>query len=208
MADVYSVRLDALQQTWQIWAKTGENLTEEQWTAETRCDGWDVAALYAHASMFLKEQGAPLPEADAPGNPVTAVEILRSFNEPGGVAHTMADATADQAVADAAQHSRSELVERFATNAPLAVDKLRAARPTLVVPWGPFAVTIEEVARMAVMEATVHLLDLQRALGQEPDVPAEALRDTTQFLAATASPVAFIEAATGRSQDSPLPVLR
>jgi uncharacterized protein (TIGR03083 family) len=208
MADVYGVRLDALQRTWQTWARTGESLSGDQWTAQTRCDGWDVAALYAHASMFLKEQDAPLPEADAPGNPVTAVEIVRSFNEPGGVAHAMADATADQAVADAAQHSRGELVERFAAHAPLAMTKLRAARPTLVVPWGPFVATIEEVARMAVMEATVHLLDLQRALGQQPDVPAEALQDTTQFLAAVASPVAFIEAAAGRSQDSPLPVLR
>lgn len=207
MADVYSVRVDALQQTWQTWAKTGESLTEEQWTAETRCDGWDVAALYAHASMFLK-QDMPLPEEDAPGNPVTAVEILRSFNEPGGVAHAMAEATADQAVADAAQHSRSELVQRFTVNGPLAVNKLRVVRRSLVIPWGPFVVTMAELLRMAIMEATVHLLDLQRALGQEPDVPAEALQDAAQFLAATASPVAFIEAATGRTQDSPLPVLR
>jgi len=39
-------------------------------------------------------------------------------------------------------------------------------------------------------------------------VPAEALRDTAHLLADLAEPVAFVEAATGRSTAAPLPVVR
>ena len=54
----------------------------------------------------------------------------------------------------------------------------------------------------------MHLLDVLDGLGRAPDVPAEALRETAHLLADLADPVAFVEAATGRSATSPLPVLR
>jgi hypothetical protein len=69
-------------------------------------------------------------------------------------------------------------------------------------------VTLNEVLRIAVMEAGVHLLDLQRALGQPPEVPAYALAVTVRLLAEVAPAVEFIEAATGRTQTMPLPVIR
>ena len=58
------------------------------------------------------------------------------------------------------------------------------------------------------LESTVHLLDVLDAPGRAPDVPAAALRDTAHLLADLADPVALVEAATGRSASSPLPVLR
>lgn len=57
------------------------------------------------------------------------------------------------------------------------------------------------------MEATVHLLDLQRALGQPPDVPAAGLTHTAAVLVEMAPPVDFIETATGRSTTGLFPVL-
>lgn len=45
------------------------------------------------------------------------------------------------------------------------------------------------------LEATVHLLDVQRALGCPPAVPPQALNDTAQLLAELAPAVEFIEAA-------------
>jgi len=54
----------------------------------------------------------------------------------------------------------------------------------------------------------VHLLDIQRALDHPPVVPKPALQDTVQLLAELAPAVELIEAATGRSTHSPLPVLR
>jgi Mycothiol maleylpyruvate isomerase N-terminal domain len=52
MDDLYSGRLDALEQTWRVWAELGDSLTENQWSTTTRYPGWDVAALYAHHSFF------------------------------------------------------------------------------------------------------------------------------------------------------------
>jgi hypothetical protein len=65
-----------------------------------------------------------------------------------------------------------------------------------------------EALRIVVLEATVHLLDVQRALGHPPAVPAQALQDTAQLLTELTPAVELIEAATGRSTQSPFPVLR
>lgn len=185
-------------------------MTDEQWSTDTRCDGWDVAALYAHHSVFPLALTALPPLPDGPAvEPVTAVHILERFNAPDGVAHTMADTVADSAVTDAAQHSRTELVDRFTVHGEQAVKSLRDTEATTLVPWpGAAAVTLAEGLRIVLMEATVHLLDLQRALGRAPDVPATALRQTGQLLAELAPVVTLIEAATGRSATSPFPVLR
>jgi hypothetical protein len=67
---------------------------------------------------------------------------------------------------------------------------------------------VVEALRIVLTEATVHLLDVQRALGRPPTVPSPALKDTVQLLAEVAPAVEFIEAAAGRSSHSPLPVLR
>ena len=54
----------------------------------------------------------------------------------------------------------------------------------------------------------VHLLDVLHGLGRDPRVPGSGLREVVHLLAEIAEPVVFIEAATGRSVRSPLPVLR
>ncbi|MGH3975580.1 MAG: hypothetical protein ACRDS9_19950 [Pseudonocardiaceae bacterium] len=66
----------------------------------------------------------------------------------------------------------------------------------------------QQALRIVVLEATVHLLDVRRAVGHPPVVPPPALKDTAQLLAEVAPAVELIEAATGRSTHSPLPVLR
>ncbi|WP_158887255.1 maleylpyruvate isomerase N-terminal domain-containing protein [Amycolatopsis anabasis] len=210
MEDLYRGRLAALEQTWEVWTSLGHDLSEDQWSAATRCTGWDVAAVYAHHSATARDLDAPLPRTDAPGKPVTAAEIIRRFNAPDGVAHTMAEPNADQAVADAAEHPRRELVERFGVHGPGALRQLRELAATLVIPWpaSGAVVAVGEAIRIILMEATVHLLDVQRALDLAPDVPPAALRDTALLLAEVAPAVELIEAATGRSPHSPLPVLR
>lgn len=211
MDDVYLDRLDALEQIWQVWAQLGDDLTEEQWSTGTRCPGWDVAAVYAHYSVFPLFMSAAPPLPDGPvGEPVTAVEIVRRFNAPDGAAHTRAETLADEVVSDAAAHTRRELVDRFSVHGPRALHWLRQAEATAVVPWpvSGTPVTLVEALRIVLLEATVHLLDVQRALDHPPVVPTPALRDTVQLLAELAPAVELIEAATGRSTHSPLPVLR
>ncbi len=213
MDDTYIARLDALEETWQIWAQLGAHLTDEQWSRPTRCPGWDVAALFAHHSAFPQALNAPPPTVDGSltaGEPVTAGEILRRFNSPDGVAHTMAGTVADQAVSDVSQCSRGELVDRFAVHGQRALQQLRQAEPTMIVPWpaSGAVVTLGEALRIVLMEATIHLLDAQRALDQPPFVPTHALGETAQLLVELAPAVEFIEAASGRSPHPPLPVLR
>jgi uncharacterized protein (TIGR03083 family) len=209
MDDVYLDRVDTLERIWQIWAELGDSLAEQQWSAATRCPGWDVAAVYAHYSVFPLMMNAALPEGPV-GEPVTAVEIIRRFNAPDGAAHTMAETVAEGAVSEAAAHTRRELVDRFSVHGPRALQRLRQTEASTAMPWpvsGAF-VTLVEALRIVLMEATVHLLDVQRALGHPPVVPEPALRETVQLLAELAPAVELIEAATGRSTHSPLPVLR
>ena len=56
---LYPDRLDALEQTWQVWSQLGGSLSETQWSAPSRCPGWDVACLYAHHSQFLLALSRP-----------------------------------------------------------------------------------------------------------------------------------------------------
>jgi len=204
----YDVRLGALARTWRVWASTGAALTDAQWNQPTRCGRWDVRALYAHHSVFPAALAA-LPQAAAPAaKPAAASDVLRAFNAPDGIAVVRADAIAGHALSQAAGDPAEVFVDRFGVGGPAAVEALRAADPAAPVPWVTFAVTLNEVLRIAVLEASVHLLDLQRALGQPPEVPADALAVTVRLLAEVAPAVEFIEAATGRTETMPLPVIR
>jgi hypothetical protein len=73
--------------------------------------------------------------------------------------------------------------------------------------FGRALLRLDEAASIGIVEATVHLLDLRRALGQPPDVPVAGLTHTASVLARMAPPVDFIETATGRSTTDLFPVL-
>ena len=209
---LYTARVDAIGRTWDYWAALGARLRESEWATPTRCPGWTVAAIYAHASMFPRmlatEAPPPLPDA-AVGQPLTAAEVLRRFNRPDGVAHTMSASIADAAVKDAAGHQPEAIVARFADDGRRAVDMLRTADPTMIVPWpssGGVLLLIEAL-RIVLMESVVHLLDVHRALELPPEVPDAALKETAHLFAELAPGVEFVEAMTGRGAPL-LPVLR
>ena len=204
----YAERVDALEQTWAEWARIGSELTEPDWRRPTRCAPWQVAQLYAHHSSFPVVLVSPA-TTDETAAPVDAAEVLRGFNAPGGEAHTRAATVANRAAKVSAEHSPAELVDRFATNGPRAIAALRAADPAQPVPWVDNVVPLAEVVRIALLEATVHLLDLERALDRMPTVPDIALRETACLLAEIAPAVEFIESAAGRAPAAPpLPVIR
>jgi uncharacterized protein (TIGR03083 family) len=204
----YRQRLDALAAVWEQWAEVGGALTDVEWSTPSRCAGWDVAALFAHVGLFPQAVLDP-PRADG-GDPVTAVDILRGFNAPGGVAHTMADQVANGAVAVAAQVGGSGLVALFADTGPRGIAALRERPADGLVPWPAAAAvtTWSEAVRIVLLESEVHLLDVLDGLGRAPHLPPTALREAAHLLAELADPVAFVEAATGRALESPLPVLR
>ncbi|MEU1289315.1 maleylpyruvate isomerase N-terminal domain-containing protein [Kitasatospora sp. NPDC005856] len=191
-----------LAETWASWAERGAALTAEEWERSTRLPGWSVRELYAHVAP-VPEMFSGLRAAVLDGRPevVDGAGILRAYNRPGGIAHTAADQVAEAA-------EPAVLVARFGVEGPAALDGLADLPPGVAVAHPLLgSVTVGALGEVALMEATVHLLDLIAAVGGPP--PAEGALDFTRaLLARVADPVDFIEAATGRSAAAVLPVIR
>jgi uncharacterized protein (TIGR03083 family) len=201
-------RLTTLDTLWSVWAEHGRTMTDEQWGRPTRLGTWDVRSLYAHATSWpfaFTSLVGQVREAEPTHD--TAATLLRDFNNPDGVANRLRDWSAANAREDAAKHSAAQLVERFASAGPGAIATARRLGPVAVDYFGQAILRLDEVVSIGIMEATVHLLDLHRALGQPPAIPTDGLAHTTALLAEMAPPVDFIEVATGRSTAEVFPVL-
>jgi uncharacterized protein (TIGR03083 family) len=200
-------RCSILEAAWAWWARTLAPLDGDAWNGPTRLPGWRVHDLVAHHAMFVQALAylaiRPLDHVGTP--PPTAASMLRRFNEPGGAAREHADLIAEVARSHAAA---TALVQRFGVEGPAALDAVRATGPVVVeyLGNGPFPLT--EVLAIGILEAVAHGLDLARALGARPDLPPDGLAFTTALLAEVADPVTFVEAATGRTTETVLPVLR
>jgi uncharacterized protein (TIGR03083 family) len=189
---------EVLADTWERWARRCADLTPEQWSTPTRCSGWDVAALLAHVcpdpSMFDMLNNAVIDESPAVTD---AAEMLRRFNEPDGIAHTSADSLAEQAMSDAETLTPESAAARFAECARI----LRAtpmSDETVIAYSSVGSTTLSVIAETALMEATVHLLDLADAVGGiEPS--AQALTATRDLLIAVPDATAAVEVLAGRT---------
>jgi hypothetical protein len=114
-----------------------------------------------------------------------AAEMLRSFNAPGGIAHTLADDLAEQATSDASQLTPDDAVTRFTECAEI----LRAtpmSNETVITYPVVGRTTLAVVAEVALMEATMHLLDLADAVG--------GVQPSEKALAGRADPAAAVPA--------------
>jgi uncharacterized protein (TIGR03083 family) len=200
-------RLTTLDALWSVWAKHAQAMTDEQWRRPTRLGDWDVRSLCAHAALWpgILSQLVSRVRDTEPTVP-TAAALLRYINAPDGLAHSMRDKVAADAREDAARYSTAQLVERFASTGPQAIATARRLGP-VVVDYSGALLRLDEAVSVGILEATVHLLDLQRALGQPPDVPVEGLTHTAAVLVQMTPPVDLIEAATGRSTTDLFPVL-
>jgi uncharacterized protein (TIGR03083 family) len=208
--DGFSDRCSALAEVWGWWAATLTALDADAWAMPTRLPGWDVTALVAHHSGFVRGVArlASHP-VDVEAATTSARDMLRRFNAPGGVATTLADDIAAQARSRAASVPRSELVSVFTQEAPAAMAAVTDAGPIVVDYAGNGTFPLTEVLSIGTLEAVVHGLDLVAAVGAPvASIPHTAIRHTADLLASVAEPVPFIEAATGRSSVPVLPVLR
>jgi hypothetical protein len=187
-----------LAETWERWAQRCGELAEQEWSTPTRCRPWDVKALVAHVcpdpAMFDMLAQAVV---DEPAALTDAAAMLRRFNEPDGIAHTSAEGLADRALADAANLTPEDAINRFTKCA-----RILRARPmpenTVITYPTVGTTTLAVIAEMAVMEATVHLLDLTDAVGGVEPSP-EALVATRDLLIAVPDPTAAVEALAGRA---------
>jgi hypothetical protein len=167
-----------------------------------------VRSLYAHHGSWpsgLSLLAERVRDAE-PTHP-TAAALLRDFNAPDGVANSMRDTVAAGAREDAATYSTEQMVEQFADTGPRAIATARALGPVVVAYTGNALLRLDEAVSIGILEATVHLLDLRRALDQPPDVPAAGLAHTAAVLVQMAPPVDLVEAATGRRPADLFPLL-
>jgi hypothetical protein len=137
---------------------------------------------------------------DEPAAVTDAAEMLRRFNAPGGIAHTSADGIAERATSDATTLTPDDAVTRFTECAEI----LRAtpmSKETVISYPIVGTTTLAVVAEIALMEATVHLLDLDDAVGGvQPS--HQALAATRDLLISVPDPIAAIEVLAGRADPS------
>jgi uncharacterized protein (TIGR03083 family) len=208
--DAISERCGVLAEAWGWWATTLADLDGAAWERQTRLPAWDVAALVAHATLLVRALGyfAAHP-VDGEPEVRTAVDMLRTFNQPGGVATTSAAPVAEMARQQAASMSHDELAAMFAVTAPKVIVAVEAAGPIVIDYIGNGTFPIGELMSVATMEAVVHALDLCAAVDvPASSIPAAPVQHTVGLLAGIAEPAAFIEAATGRRPVDVLPVVR
>jgi uncharacterized protein (TIGR03083 family) len=201
-------RLAGLDELWAVWAAVGADLTDADWQRPTRLEGWHLRALWAHAAGW--PFGFSMLVGRVTDDKVThpmAADLLREFNEPAGIANTGREQVARSAREDAARYTIEQLVGQFATAGPEAVAAARDLGPVTVDYFGRAVLPLAEAVSIGIVEATVHLIDVQRALGRTPDVPEAGLAHTAEVIAQIAPPVDFIEAATGRASTDLFPVL-
>lgn len=200
--------VDVLASTWLDWADRIERLPDDEWARPTRCEGWTVHALVAHATPDPALL-ATLPSLAGSGEAAVddAAEALRTFNRASGASTAMAPAIAAAAVAATQVLTPAEMAHRFRASAELATAMDLPA--DAVVPYPAVgSIRAEGLVDVAIMEATVHLLDLIAAVGGPPP-PDAAVDRTRSVLARVADPIALIEAAAGRTDPATaLPVIR
>jgi hypothetical protein len=201
-------RLSTLDALWQVWATIGAGLSDEDWQRPTRLDDWDVRSLWAHAASWPFGFSVLVGRVtDAAPTHATAADLLAEFNAPDGIANTTRDRVAANGREDAAKYTAEQMVGQFAATGPQAIAVARDLGPVVIDYFGRAVLRLEEAVSIGIIEATVHLLDLQRALAREPDVPAAGLAHTAAVLAQIAPAVDFIESATGRASTDLFPVM-
>ncbi|QBJ97897.1 hypothetical protein ERC79_19565 [Rhodococcus sp. ABRD24] len=208
MASDFDQDRDLLIRLWRSWAKRARELTDEQWMTETRLPGWTVRDLYVHVTPDVMIAMLAQPAVDGVAEVTSAAEMLRVFNAETVAAETLHAQLAELVREAAVDVSRESLIERFDVELPDAFERLTGlSRDTVIAHPILGSVALGAFMDMAILEATVHLLDVVDAVGgSAPE--SEALERTRDVLAAVPDPRAFIEAASGRSKAQVLPVMR
>lgn len=192
---------DTLADAWERWAHRCAELSATQWLFGTRCESWDVQALVAHvcpeAATFDSLVAAG---SDGPAAVTDAAEMLRIFNQPDGVANTTADRIAERAVLAGSALTPATAATRFLdAGARLRAmpEMIRSAETVIRYPIVG-STTLAVVAEVALLEATVHLLDLAAAVGGVAP-SAAALAATRDLLISVPDAQDAVEVLAGRA---------
>ncbi|MDV8070832.1 maleylpyruvate isomerase N-terminal domain-containing protein [Rhodococcus sp. IEGM 1366] len=199
---------DLLIRLWRMWAKRAAELSDEQWTADTRLPGWTVRDVYVHVTPDVMIAMLAEPAADGDAKITSAAEMLRVFNVDPTATEPMHEQLAEIVRQMAADVDRESIVKRFDIDLPESFERLTGlSRATVIAHPMLESVSLGAFLDMAILESTVHWLDVVAAVGG-PEPEPMALERAREVLAAVPDPLAFVEAATGRSHVAVLPVMR
>jgi uncharacterized protein (TIGR03083 family) len=200
--------LPVLAALWRSWADVGQALGPSDWTRPTRCEGWDVAALYAHVSQGVSGLSAlaarrrPVEKPDH----ADAAAVIAALKPGPDAAARLAERNAAHAREDAASVGPAALIARFRVDGPAAVAAAEEAADAFVDYFRHGVVPMSAAVTIRLAEATIHLLDLRDALGGRGELPPGALSRTAQFLLSMTPLEKFVELATGRGEHVIFPV--
>jgi uncharacterized protein (TIGR03083 family) len=155
----------ALRQEYSAWSATLAELSEQDFARPTRCAAWDVKGLVGHVQRGVLRLVEALASDPAPPATHDAVTWWRAYD--GDPDSPDSIEVAEQSVAIAAGYATGqELAEAFEALWRETLATVEAAdTSSLVVTFGP-VLTLEEFLKTRVLEATVHRLDLEDALGR------------------------------------------
>ncbi|WP_254699157.1 maleylpyruvate isomerase family mycothiol-dependent enzyme [Rhodococcus sp. SGAir0479] len=200
---------DLLIRLWRMWAKRAAELSDAQWTTETRLPGWTVRDVYVHVTPDVLIAMLAAPAADGDAEVTSAAEMLRVFNAADpATTEPMHAQLAEMVRQAAADVGRDDIVERFDSELPDAFERLSGLTRATAIPHPILgSVALGAFLDMAILEATIHWLDVVDAVGG-PEPETMALERARDVLAAVPDPRAFVEAASGRTTAPVLPVMR
>ncbi|MCD2099377.1 maleylpyruvate isomerase N-terminal domain-containing protein [Rhodococcus rhodochrous] len=192
---------------WRMWGSRAAELSDEQWTTETRLPGWTVRDVYVHITPDVMIEMLAAPPADGEAKVTSAAEMLRILNADPVEAEPRHERMAETVRRLAADAERAAVATRFESEFPAAFDRIPGLSRASVIAH-PFleSVALGAFLDMAILETTIHWLDVIDAVGGPPP-EAMALERTRNILAAVPDPLTFVEAASGRSDSAILPVM-
>ena len=198
--DQYHDNTLALADLWDSWAEIGSNLKPEQWKLPTRCEDWDVQALFAHVSAGVGGLLTLLNERNVDSAPdlVRATDIIRALKPSQEVAQKLAVRVSAMAIEDSRSQDPASLVDRLRSGREVCILAQQHLHD-VVDYFGRGNATVAGSVDLRIVEAAVHLLDLQASLGVPADLPESGRSVTMEFLVGLLPAVDFIEAATGRT---------
>lgn len=137
------------------------SLTEQQWRTPTPAPGWDIATTIAH--LAWTDEASLAATRTAAGEAAAAVEwdalLFRAFEDP--------EAFVDAEARAGATASGAQLLARWDAARPALTAALASAEGKL--PWFGPPMSAASMATARLMETWAHSLDVQDALGLEPE---------------------------------------
>lgn len=192
---------------WNEWGRVCKSLAPDEWQLQTRCGDWNVKDLVAHVSTGVGGLEALVNERTVQEQATlrTAAEIIRAVKPDEDVAAKLASRVSSMARDDARDNSIAELIERFERGDQVC-ESASVVLDLSADYFGRGIATIRASIDLRIVEAVVHLMDLQEAVNRPVEIAPRGMEITRDFLVELIPVQDFVEAATGRRSADFFPV--